>query len=544
MKTRLPWLALTTSLLLQLASPAWPQKFMPDDPLWLDPDDIPVPQPQERKISAIYDFLLNTFVLKPGQSPPRAANINTLGEVPDSSWFSNRIGTRRMSISDLVRGPNQIEGPDGSRPWTVIAAKSEGITPGFTIRDGAGEVFFIKLDPLENPNLATAAEVVSTKFFHAFGYHVAETYITRFHPGQLEIEPSVQIQDEFGRQRRMTHQDLLELLTREPRGPDGAIRAVAGRRVSGRDLGKFEYWGTRADDPNDVFLHQDRRELRALRVFSAWLNHDDSRAINTLDAYVGEEGRGHVRHYLLDFASTLGSGSVGPQDPRAGNEYLMELEPSLRSGLTLGLWDRPWRRVPYPDYPEVGRFESDFFDPDRWKPEYPNPAFQRLDAQDAFWAARIVSKFSDEMIRAIVATGEFSDPKAEKYLADTLIRRRDKVTSAYFTRLNPLSEFRVAGRPEEPRLEFENLGEAAGLGRAERYEVQWFRFDNEAENLEPLGAGESYPDRSLPVPRDQAGYLMARVRTVAPSSPNWSQSVEVYFRRQSGLSIVGIDREP
>jgi len=29
-----------------------------------------------------------------------------------------------------------------------------------------------------------------------------------------------------------------------------------------------------------------------------------------------------------------------------------------------------------------------------------------LDAADAFWAASIVSRFSDEMIRAIVDTGE------------------------------------------------------------------------------------------------------------------------------------------
>jgi hypothetical protein len=538
------WLTLGAALVLLLAPPAWSQKFLLDDPLERDPDDLPVPQPVERKLSEVYDFLWNTFVLKPGEKPPRAANLNTLGEVPESSWFAPRIGRRPMSLEELVRGPNQLQGPDGSRPWTLIAAKTEGITPGFTIEDGRGEAFFIKLDPPENPNLATAAEVISTKFFHAIGYYVAETYIARFRPDEYRIESGVQIQDEFGRQREMTRQDVAELLKRIPRAADGTLRVVASRKLPGRILGPFEYSGARPDDANDIFPHEDRRELRALRVFSAWLNHDDSRAINTLDSYLGEAGSGHVRHHLIDFASTLGSGSVGPQDPRAGNEYLMERTPALRSALTFGLWDRPWRSVRYPDFPEVGRFEAEFFDPDFWRPEYPNPAFDRLDPLDAFWAARILQKFSEPAIRAIVAAGEISDPRAETYLADTLIRRRDKILAAYFSRVNPLAEFRLVGGPDSPQLAFENLGEAAGLGRAESYEVQWFRFDNDHERLEPIGEPESREGTRHPVPRDGAAFLAARIRTRARSHPDWSKAVEVYLRQHPGLSIVGIEREP
>ena len=60
----------------------------------------------------------------------------------------------------------------------------------------------------------------------------------------------------------------------------------------------------------------------------------------------------------------------------------------------------------------VGRLEAERFDPLKWKPEYPNPAFENMRPDDAFWAARIVSKFTDEAIRAVV----------EK--ARTAIRRR------------------------------------------------------------------------------------------------------------------------
>ena len=70
---------------------------------------------------------------------------------------------------------------------------------------------------------------------------------------------------------------------------------------------------------------------------------------------------------------------------------------------TLGFYIRPWMHIDYPDVPpSVGRFEGDAFDPEQWKPEYPNPAFGNMRPDDAFWAARIVARFSDDAIRAIV----------------------------------------------------------------------------------------------------------------------------------------------
>src|SRR4029077_4327891 len=126
--------------------------------------------------------------------------------------------------------------------------------------------------------------------------------------------------------------------------------------------------------PNDIFAHENRRELRGLRVFSAWLNHDDSRAINSLDMLVRDGDRSYVKHHLIDFGSTLGSGSTGAQKARAGWEYLWEPAPAFERIFTFGLWDRKWDRVPYPDFASIGRIEADQFEPEAWKPEYPNPA--------------------------------------------------------------------------------------------------------------------------------------------------------------------------
>ncbi len=57
---------------------------------------------------------------------------------------------------------------------------------------------------------------------------------------------------------------------------------------------------------------------------------------------------------------------------------------------------------------------------------------------DAFWAARRLAAFSDDLIRAAVRAGQYSDPKAEKYLGDVLIKRRDKILALYLNAVNPI----------------------------------------------------------------------------------------------------------
>src|SRR6185503_15079419 len=127
---------------------------------------------------------------------------------------------------------------------------------------------------------------------------------------------------------------------------------------------------------------------------------------------VGAPGQGHVRHNLLDWNGILGSSSDTPREPWEGNEYVVPWSDMLKSALTLGIWDRSWRHVAYASYPETGPVEAEFFRPERWKPFYPNPAHDRMRPDDALWAARIVMGFSDEAVRAIVHTGEYSDPAA------------------------------------------------------------------------------------------------------------------------------------
>ena len=512
----------------------------------MDPDHLPIPKPAEVSLSTIYDVIEHTLLHRPDGPPPAAVNVNTLGEVPDSSWFTNRAGSRAMTVEEYVRGAATVGPPDVDGPLTVIAAKSGGITPGFTMRDRRGHVYFVKFDPAAHAGLSTAADAIASRFFHAFGYHVPQNDVAFIRREQLSVDPKARLTLSGGGKRPMTEADLDTTLANAARHPDGRIRIVASLRLEGEPLGPFKYHGTRPDDPNDVFPHEHRRELRGLRVFAAWLNHDDSRSVNTQDMFVeGPRGK-HVRHHLIDFSSTMGSGSnvdreIAPQNPRAGNEYVIELGPGLRSLLTLGLWERPWRRVPYPEHPGVGNFEADFYDPGAWRPEYPNPAFERMRADDAFWAAAIAHAVPDDAIRAVVATGALPEASS-RYLADTLIRRRDKTVRHFFARVNPVSRFTAA----DGVLRFVNLGESAGLSRAEAYAVTWTVFDNGTGGEAPLVPERLGPAPEAAIPDSEAPFLAATIRTRAPGQPAWWTPVRVVLRRGDGggREVVGVERAP
>ena len=166
--------------------------------------------------------------------------------------------------------------------------------------------------------------------------------------------------------------------TSEARSADGSYRVIASKAIGGTILGPFRYYGTVPDDPNDVVPHEHRRELRGLRVFSAWLNHMDSRGINSLDTLVDAGSRKLVRHYLLDFGSTLGSAAIAVKSRRSGYSYLWDFADSMKTMATFGLYVPRWAFIDYPMnfLPAVGRVEADHFEPEEWGPHYPNPAFE------------------------------------------------------------------------------------------------------------------------------------------------------------------------
>jgi hypothetical protein len=526
------------------------QRFYPDDPLWTDDDkslDASAVVPIEDAGS--YDFIVNTFTEPGALRNVRAGNVNTLDEVPDSSWFTNRIGRRDMSIDELRRGPDRVPAIslDG---WVVSAGKGSGVQPGFRMTSPEGVTYQIEFDPPSNPEMATGAEIIGTVFYYAFGYHTVEVYLTELDPTKIVISEKARVFDQrIGIRRRLMQKDVDNVLRRAAKQPNGKYRVLASRFADGKPLGNFRYYGTRPDDPNDIVPHEHRRELRAARVFGAWLNHDDSRGVNSLDMLADEEGRHYVKHYMFDFGSIMGSGTVFGQRHRPGNEYILEWKPGWLTLGTLGIYTRPWMHIDYPDVPPaIGRFEADAFDPERWKPEYPNSAFANMRGDDAFWAARIVSRFDDTMIRAVVEKARFSDPVATDYLTRTLIARRNKVVKTWLTQVNPLVDFALSA---DGALTFSNAAVQAGAATApSEYRVEWARFDNAADTATALGPIQSVTDLRVPAPDavrtwPAGSFLQVKITAVHQQFPAWAEPVTLHFRRLvDGWQLVGLTRLP
>jgi hypothetical protein len=524
--------------LLLIPGVLYARKFYPDDPLRAVPPPRPVASALSRKLSEYYDFFHHTF-FNPGErqtetKPIPAEAVNTLGEVIDGSWYTDRHYWNRMTPEGLARGPGRENPPAPDGLLKVIAAKTEGVTPGFTIEDARRRRYIVKFDPRTNPEMASAADVISSNFFYALGYHVPENYIFYFQPERLTVAPNATITDADGKHRKMTSRDIAELLLRVPHDPEKGYRAVASLFISGKILGPFRYYGTRRDDPNDIVLHEHRRDLRGLFVFSAWLGHNDVKSLNSLDSIVEVNGIPAIRHYLLDFGASLGSDSFIAKSPRAGNEYLFAGKPAAAQFFSLGLYLPRWAKARYPDLPAVGNFESDLFDAERWKPNYPIPAFENRLPDDEFWAAKQVMAFTDDDIRAIVRTGQYSDREAEDWIVERLIARRDKIGRAFLTKVLPLDRIAV----ENGRLVFEDLGVRHRLVPSRNYSVQWSRFDNEAETKTPLD-GETTVTLPQQIESAAAGeYFAAEIRADDPK-----KVVTVYLRKRPGLvEVVGIDR--
>jgi len=548
MRARRWFVAITAAAALTLASSrAAAPKFYPDDPLPREPETQDASGAQNSKIDLFSDILINLF-MKPGDVTPsvRAGNINTIDEVPDSSWFTNRIGTRPLTADDISRGANAGQGPASGR-WTVTSAKLSGAAPGFTVHDSRGEVWFLSLDVKGAPRTATAAIAVASRLYWALGYHQVENYLASFRPGDLDIPETTLIETRTGHKRPMTPDDIDEVLAKSARNPDGSYRVMAARLIPGRIIGGFRYHGTRSDDPNDIVPHEHRRELRALQVFGAWTNFIDMKALNTIDTVVPENGRQVVRHYLQDVGSMFGTGAYEPHDWDQGHEYLYEGSPTWRRLVTAGFYLKPWQTERYYEHPEIGRIEAEGFDPDRWKPMTTNAALRQARADDTFWAALRVAAFSDDMIRAAVKEGRYQDPDAETMLARILMERRQVILQTYLPRITPLTSFALA---ETGRLTFENAATKYRVAPAPAggYRATWSTFDNATGNTTPIGETAAASGEAIDPPAGwRAGgagtYVKISVVAVDPSRPAWARPIDLFFRRVAGgWQLVGVER--
>jgi len=296
---RLVELAALAGLLTGCAASAG--RFPLREPLWQDPDQTPfAPRPDDYVSPMVWDVgdqsvfypLARVFAVDPAGE---ALNVNAFDEVPDSSWFTNRLGAHAMSAREVALGPCAPGPGHVPTPWTVVGAKPNGANPGFIIKDATGQRHLVKFDGVIQGARATAADVIVSKLYHAVGYTVPCNRIVFFERSQVTIGAGATSETSSGKTEPLTEPHLEKVFAMAQHLPDGRMRASASQFLEGQPIGPFSYQGLRGDDPNDIIEHQDRRELRGMRLLAAWTQHFDAREMNTLAMWIeGSDRQGYV----------------------------------------------------------------------------------------------------------------------------------------------------------------------------------------------------------------------------------------------------------
>ena len=451
------------------------RRFPLRDPVWVDEDlrAVSVPcrpdpeepkeqicRPEEYESPFMWDVADKT-VFRPitkffaADMGFEARNVNAVDEVPDSSWFTNRIGVHPMSEDEIASGSCGEQGiataPHTPGAWLIDLGKANGANPGFRVDiEGVGK-FMLKADGAGEGEKPTGATAIASRLYHAAGWWTVCDTVVYVDPSWLKLKAGLQFSDNTGTKQPFDEGKLKGILdAAQKRG--GLVRMVASTWLKGRTIGPFRYEGTRDDDPNDIVPHEDRRDLRGARVMAAWLAHFDSREQNTmttwqaLDPKAKDSSPGRTTHWYIDLGDCFGSHwEFESINRRINHSYYFDPGDVAIDLLTLGTFERPWdNTVHNTELPMFDYFRPDFA-PEEWKGGYPNPAFARMTERDAAWGARILSRFTDANVAAAVRVGDYTEPRASEFLTQTLLQRRDAILTRWFSKLSPVSDVTLDG---------------------------------------------------------------------------------------------------
>ncbi len=484
-----------------------------------------------------------------------ARNINSLDEVPDSAWFTNREPVAAhddgapgaCTPADVLPPPDEVKQGE----WIIDHGKDNGSTLGFRIDVPGKGKYMLKADDEGKPERASAASVIGAAIYDALGYNTTCEQVVWLRKSQLTLTPNLEVYDNEGVGRPFDEAALDLVLKSTTHVSGDLVRMQASKWLPGLVLGPFRYVGTRADDPNDVIEHADRRELRGSRIVAAWLDHWDAREQNSMDVWMaaGKDKRsspGHVVHYILDTSDTLG-GEVGVDDMsrRLGFAYEFDAADIARALLTFGAEERPWDRARRePGEEKFGYFSTREFDPGAWRPLYPNPAFLRMTERDAAWMARKIAKFSPEDVRQLVALGRWAKPADATYLTGVLLERQRRILARYLSKLSPIGDVHADGA----RICATDFARLRGIAPATtfRYTVAQHSGDRRIVLAPSIGAdGEvCFTPRStitaaLP-DGDPARRVTIVVRDGTSAGPLY---LHLYDLGRRGVKLVGLTRE-
>jgi hypothetical protein len=458
-------------------------RFPLRDPLWRDSDLRPVyarchedPKPEDPHhvscapepydASIYWDGADNMFfrplseslgIVKSGE----AVNVNSLDEVPDSSWFTNRLGARAVSPDEMRLNAcrkDQLLDPEHApdHSWLVDKGKTSGSTPGFRMTVPGHGHYLVKIEATPgSAERQVAASVIGEAVYYTAGYNATCEQALFVRPSIFKLAPGLKAREgNFGDLYDFDQKAFDDLLAKANKH-GGLLRISASAWLPGYVIEQFQYSGIRSDDPNDVVPHEDRRELRAARVLASWIDHFDERQGNSLDSWISDvkggppdSSPGHVVHYQTGTSAALGSvWSMDAISRRLGYSYVIDWGDIGADFVTFGARTRVWERTEkVPGRESFGYFDVEHFDPERWKNEYPNPAFDRMTERDAAWMARILARFTPDMVRTLAEMARFADPSNTDYLERILDGRLERILERYLTHVSPIADVHLEGR--------------------------------------------------------------------------------------------------
>jgi hypothetical protein len=520
-----------------------------------DRADVPH-KPKKREVPQLlynWNAMVHDRIVRATELPARrrALGVNALDEVPDSTWFTDRLDG--LTAEAIRAGPNNGAGPMARKPWTIVSSKAIGVAPGFVVEDSAGDRYILKFEELGFPEYETATHVVVHRLLWALGYNVPEDFIVSVNDDELKVGDGAVVKDLFGNERPMTRRDVIRILTRAHR-EGGAMRGLASKFVPGVPIGGTATTGTRSDDPNDRIPHQHRRDQRGLYPIFAWLKHTDVKPNNALDAWIEDvdrPGTHYVRHYLIDFGKAMGVLGWVSRTRTDGHARWLDFGEIAKAAISFGLQPRPWDQVDKAPYRGVGIFGVEGYDPGAFEVRIPYAPFIEGDRFDNFWGAKRLMRLTPEHIRAAVAEASYSDPRAARYVADTLIARQRITARYHFRRVNPLDGFElVDGRDGRVALCFDDLVrryslEPASILDGTGYLARAHGYDGTATGWVRRGVHRGRGRvcladlRASPSP---AGYTIVAVETARPGARLAPVLVHIARGPNGRLRVIGIRR--
>jgi hypothetical protein len=282
--------------------------------------------------------------------------------VTDSSFFTC-ASEAPLTPEQAAAGPDPTAAP--VQPFHIDKVK-HGATHGFYATDVNGHKYLVKLDHPEYPELGSSAAAITTRIYHALGYHVPAVFpLTISGTGDARFDG-----------RRAAASPLIDDV-----------------------VGHFQF---------DWFRY--RREVRVLRLVAAWLNDTDRTSANTLVTVQNGVGS----YYLIDFNSSLGAWQGRPKEPWRGWRTVHGF---AQAGYN--------PRQPVVSS-AVGRFDANLV-PMNWQPQLANTAFDHMTDADRRWIIGRIAQLQRSHLEAIVDAAGLSRAEDRAYLVETLLARQARI---------------------------------------------------------------------------------------------------------------------